>query len=1100
MTSVLFGDLVGFTSLSESRDQEDVRELLSRYFDECRQIIKRYGGTVEKFIGDAVMAVWGVPTSHEDDAERAVRAGLELVNRVAALGEDIGVADLALRVGIVTGEVAVTLHAEGEGMVAGDPVNTASRVQSAAEPGQVWVDENTRLATAAAITYVDAGSHLLKGKVDPVPLWSVRAVVAAVGGAQREDGLEAGLAGRDRELRLVKELFHASEETKRPALLIVDSEPGVGKSRLGWEFFKYIDGLTTEIVWHSGRCLAYGEGVAFWAVAEAVRVRLGRADLSPNADLDERIDAGLALHVPDEAERDWIRPRIAALLGANSDASFAREDLFAAWATFFERAGHGDPVVLLIDDAQYADDGLLAFVEHLLLASSFGCMIILLTRPGLVERQPVLASNRRTTLIHLAPLEPTEMSRLIRGLIAGVPAEICDALVERADGVPLYAVETVRSMIDRDLVVPRGGQYVLADPTALDLGSLAAPASLQALVAARLDALSEHQRRVLNAAGVIGPTFTREQLLGLVDETADIDGVLDSLARLQMIRRDTGHLSSEFGSYRFVQTVVRQVAESTLSRRDRKALHLAVAAQHDEDNEATADQAPVAAQHYLDAISAVPGDPDVADLGLAAARLLSRAAARAQALGAPGEAAGHLSLALERVSEPAERARLLGELARAQCDAGRYDEAAVAGAQSVEAFALLGDDLAAAISAAAEGEALHRNGRSAEGVAIMAPRWEALQRRPEAAHALLTLGTPLSAAMAALGQENRDVVETTIQLAEALGDPSALCEAFIALADGYANRGAIALGRVLTEASADLARRHRLPAPLARALVNLMADTMQYDVHQVAEMGIEALEVGRRAGVLTLSSLAEGNLMLARWLNGDWAGLDDLLESAIAMPEDFNRVAMDAISVLLALARGEAEVGSVPERPSPDRQAHRSWIFFGDAVRAVAEGDLASGVSNARHAVEILYGFSGYYDDFVLMWPVAFEFARLTDDGEALNSLAELIAGGNAAGMRISVRAMAQHSRGVIAMRNADDASVEEPLRAAITLYAQWGTPLHEARVQADLGTWLQQVGRLEEAEPLLAAARATFEGLGATGWLQHALPLDSHSTGPGLG
>ena len=218
VTSVLFGDLVGFTTLSESRDQEETRELLSRYFDECRQIIGRYGGTVEKFIGDAVMAVWGVPTAHEDDAERAVRAGLELVNAVAAMGAG----PRACRTwpcesGIVTGEVAVTIGAETQGMVAGRRGEHRRRGCSRwPTPGQVWVDETTRLLTSSAITYVDVGTHPLKGKVDPVPLWSAHAVVAAVGGAQRADGLEAPLVGRDRELRLVKELFHATEEAGRP--------------------------------------------------------------------------------------------------------------------------------------------------------------------------------------------------------------------------------------------------------------------------------------------------------------------------------------------------------------------------------------------------------------------------------------------------------------------------------------------------------------------------------------------------------------------------------------------------------------------------------------------------------------------------------------------------------------------------------------------------------------------------------------------------------------------------------------------------------------------------------------------------------------------
>ena len=250
VTSVLFGDLVGFTALSENRDPEEVRELLSRYFSECRTVVGRYGGVVEKFIGDAVMAVWGVPVAHEDDAERAVRAGMELVQTVAALGENVGASGLAMRVGVVTGEVAVTVGATAEGMVAGDAVNTASRVQSIAEPGQVWVDDTTRSLTLAAITYQDAGTHTVKGKVEPLHLHAARAVVAEVGGAQRVDGLEAPLAGRDRELRLVKELFHSTQESRRPRLVVVDGEAGVGKSRLAWEFEKYVDGLTATVRWH----------------------------------------------------------------------------------------------------------------------------------------------------------------------------------------------------------------------------------------------------------------------------------------------------------------------------------------------------------------------------------------------------------------------------------------------------------------------------------------------------------------------------------------------------------------------------------------------------------------------------------------------------------------------------------------------------------------------------------------------------------------------------------------------------------------------------------------------------------------------------------
>ncbi len=277
MCSVLFCDVVGFTPLSEARDPEAVRELLSEYFELARTVIGRYGGTVEKFIGDAVMAVWGAPVATEGDAERSVRAALDLVAAVAELGHEAGVPGLAARAGVVTGEVAVTLGAVNEGMVAGDAVNTAARVQSAAEPGSVLVDEATYRLAGSAIGWADAGEHQLKGKAEPQALWRPTRVLSAVGGAQRVDGLEAPLTGRDAELRMLRELFHAAADRRVPRLVLVSGPAGVGKSRLGWEFEKYADGLAGGMWWHRGRCVAYGVGVAFWALAEIVRQRLGIA-------------------------------------------------------------------------------------------------------------------------------------------------------------------------------------------------------------------------------------------------------------------------------------------------------------------------------------------------------------------------------------------------------------------------------------------------------------------------------------------------------------------------------------------------------------------------------------------------------------------------------------------------------------------------------------------------------------------------------------------------------------------------------------------------------------------------------------------------------
>ena len=273
LVSVLFADLVGFTSIAEHRDPEDVRELLTRYFDTARRLIERYGGTVEKFIGDAVMAVWGAPVAQEDDAERAVRTALDLVAAVSALGDESGSAELRLRAGVMTGEAAVTLGAVGQGMVAGDLVNAASRVQALADPGAVFVDDATRRATEAAIAYEDVGLHRLKGKTTPIALHSALRVMAARRGEGRSVGLEPPFIGREREFRLVKDLFHATADEQRARLVRSPALPAWASRRLAWEFEKYIDGLADDVFWHRGRCLAYGDGIAYWALGEMVRMR-----------------------------------------------------------------------------------------------------------------------------------------------------------------------------------------------------------------------------------------------------------------------------------------------------------------------------------------------------------------------------------------------------------------------------------------------------------------------------------------------------------------------------------------------------------------------------------------------------------------------------------------------------------------------------------------------------------------------------------------------------------------------------------------------------------------------------------------------------------
>ncbi len=1087
ITSVLFGDLVGFTALSESRDQEDVRELLSNYFESCSQVIARYGGTVEKFIGDAVMAVWGVPTAHEDDAERAVRAGLELVNLITALGTDLGVPGLAMRVGIVTGEVAVTIGATQQGMVAGDAVNTAARVQTAALPGQVWVDETTRLLTSSAVTYADVGSHAMKGKADPMPLWSVRAIVAGMGGSQRADGLEAPHVGRDRELRLVKELFHGAEETHRPALLVVSGDAGVGKSRLGWEFFKYVDGLTRGSWWHQGRCLSYGEGVAFYALAEAIRARLhnvGATASGPTPSQEghpDHLEERLVRFVPDAEEREWLQPRLGALLGVNAVGSYKREDLFTAWTTFLHRVSDdGDPVILLIDDAQHADDGLLDFVEHLLAVGTFPCFVVLLARPSLLEKRPTLTTNRRASVIHLDELTPTEMSTLLDGLVTGLPAPARAALVRRAEGIPLYAVETVRSLIDRDLVLPRGGQYVLADPTTLDLDAIAAPASLQALIAARLDALPPEHRRVVDAASVLGTAFTRDHITALCPDHPDLDAALAGLVRVQLLSQESSRFSTELGQYRFVQAGVRQVAYGTLSRRDRKASHLAVVRQLEAEDDPADELAPIIAQHYLEAVDAVPDESDGPELTAAAVQHLKRAATRAGALGAHAEAKGHLSAALARVVEPDERAPLQLELARRSYDLGEHVEAAQHAIAARDAFDLLGNRVAAASAVTVLvrahnlaydfDAALHE----AEG------RVEDLRAAPDATVELLGLLRAMGAAQLYRSEPFGDLATEVLLLAEAVDDENEMADAYILLSLHYSRVGARSISRTLMQSAADIAHRRRDQRLLASALVNLAATWITDDMDRAIEVGREALLATKVINYLPYRSICAVNLCLALILRGDWSEAAELLESDEV--SDLDVLYWEFAGSYLSWARGEnvgPAAGDTPVEPEAGDVAAAVRSLTEAFIRARA-GDPAAAtlaVTGTIQAHQVL----GLQDDCVVLMTVASELARHLGDFDALSTLDALVDAHPIGVPPRAARAVRLHHRALESMRDGSAPSVvESHLRRALHEAGNWGSGLIATEVSVDLGLWLRDQGRVDEADGLLDAARTHFEQMSA--------------------
>ena len=385
----------------------------------------------------------------------------------------------------------MTIGATNQGLVAGDLVNTASRLQSVAQPGTVLVGEATQRAASKAIAFEPAGEQALKGKASPVPAWRALRVVAQVGGRNRADALEAPFVGRDDELRLLKDLFHATTREGRSRLVSVIGPAGIGKTRLAWEFLKYVDGLVETVWWHEGRSPAYGEGVTFWALGEMVRRRAGLLETDDEATTRAKIAATVAEHVPDPDERRWIESALLTLLGV--EAGGASDQLFGAWRTFFERLAATAPVVLVFEDYHYADPGLLDFVDHLLEWSrTVPIYVVTLSRPELLDKRPAWGAGKRNFVnVSLEPLPEPAMRVLLAGLVPGLPERAVKAIVARADGVPLYAVETVRMLLAQNRLVLEGDAY---HPTG-DLTDLAVPETLTALIGSRLDSLAPSRSR-----------------------------------------------------------------------------------------------------------------------------------------------------------------------------------------------------------------------------------------------------------------------------------------------------------------------------------------------------------------------------------------------------------------------------------------------------------------------------------------------------------------------------------------------------------------------------------------------------------------------------
>jgi class 3 adenylate cyclase/predicted ATPase len=1106
--SVLFCDLVGFTPLSESRDPEAVRELLSSYFEVARTVIGRYGGVVEKFIGDAVMAVWGTPVATEGDAERAVRAALDLVSGVAELGAEAGAPGLAARAGVVTGEVAVTLGAAHEGMVAGDAVNTAARVQAAAGPGQVLTDEATQRLARGGVGFADAGEHALKGKTEPQRLWRAVRVLAGVGGSQRVDGLEASLIGRDAELQTIRELFHAAAERRVPRLVLVSGPAGVGKSRLGWEFEKYLDGLAEEVWWHRGRCLSYGEGVAFWALAEIVRQRFSIAEDDAADAAVGKLATGLDQLVPDPAERAYVGLRLGRLLGitvaGDGRSSLTREELFAGWRLFFERLAAVHPVVLLIEDAQHADAGLLDFLDYVVdWVRDLPVYVLVFARPELGQARPGFGAGRNRITLTLDPLDAASMGALVAALVPGMPPPARAAVTAQAQGIPLFAVETVRALIDRDIVQPIEGSYRLVG----DVGELAVPDSLHALLAARLDALDPGVRLLLADAAVLGTTFPAEALIAVSghNETL-VRAALTELVRREVLSVSADPLSPERGSYQFAQQMLRQVAYDTLSRRDRKARHLAVAAHlraaFPGDGEEVVD---VIARHYLDALAAVPEEGDAAEIRGQAIGALVRAGQRAERTGAPALAATSYATAAELARTGTgdgrrEATALWERAARAAFTSADFTAAVRDAGRARDYYLECGDARAAARARITAGQALSMWGRHSEAREQFTAAVEVLRADPDADTVQALVG--LAALEAATASPDADRLST-----EALTLGQALDVGAVMLNELFEVRGlyhSIADRRPQAVAyftqAARLAERAGDNYRLGRVLLNLADTLAATDPAAAAETARTAAGHLRRAGARKFLAYATGNLIQALVAMGDWDAAGRELTLAVDADGLADVEHLVSYQIWLAALRGDAAtaqtmLAKLPELRASEDAQDKSEISFLQAFTAAAHHQPPEAL---RHARDVLAhaGALGISADWPRWaWPLAARAAYDLGDTAATGELLALLDSYQPGYLAPLLRA----ERGLVRARLA--ASDGEPAAAAsftsaITSLGEHSTPYHLAHGLLDHAQYLTRKGDAEAAGAAISHARDIADRLHCQPLLDRAADLARQEPG----
>jgi predicted ATPase/class 3 adenylate cyclase len=891
VVSVVFADLVGFTSRAEALDPEDVEAVLRPYHARLREELERFGGTVEKFIGDAVMAVFGAPIAREDDPERAVRAALAIRDWATDAGE------IEVRIAVNTGETIVSLDARpeaGEALVAGDVVNTAARLQAAAPANGILVGEQTHRATQHVIDYRVADGVEAKGKREPVPVWEALQARSRFGVDVRQHG-GAPLFGRTRELDVLTSALERVKEERSVQLVTLVGVPGIGKSRLVWELFGAIERGDDLVYWRQGRSLPYGAGVSFWSLTEMVKAHAGILESDAPEAVAEKLSASVTDAVG-EADSEWVLSQLRPLAGLASESELGgnrRDESFAAWRRFFESLAERRPLVQVFEDLHFADDGLLDYIDYVAEWSTGVPLLVVCTaRPELLDRRPGWGGGKlNATTLALSPLSDDDAARLVAALLERrlLPAETQATLLERAGGNPLYAEQFARLYLERGSV-----------------DELPLPETVQGLIGARLDALPPEEKELLQDAAVMGKVFWTGAL-GRDGRT--LEALLHALERKEFVRRERRPSVEAESEYVFRHLLVRDVAYGQIPRAARADKHRRVAGWIESLGRPD-DHAELLAHHYLAALElARAAHREVDGLAESARAALRAAGERSLALNAFESAVRYYGQALELTEVGSEeRAELLLQHARAAYYLGRSDRE------------LLLSDAVAALHAAGEAAL------AAEGEVLLADNaWYAGQRDRMSEHldrALDLIADELpsfskayviahAARFAMLASQYERMLEQAqraLSIADELGLDEVRAQVLISRGAGRVRSGDVN-GVADAEEGVALARRIG-SSELVRGLVNLSVAVGDLgDWERAFALHEEAQATAERMGQQGMRRFTRGGRcqflhQLGRWDEALDAANDFIAEAA--RDPHYLESANLSTRALIAFARGDA--------------------------------------------------------------------------------------------------------------------------------------------------------------------------------------------------